>query len=79
MPLSEYVGVKVKPLHIPDSLIKYIERELEGDIISGLKEEIASCKNLEKSAEKLLKHKPEGLSMNLCTFSLTHSGAFSYF
>ena len=52
VPLSEYVGVKVKPLHIPDSLIKYIERELEGDIISGLKEEIASCKKLREECRK---------------------------
>ena len=52
VPLSEYVGVKVKPLHIPDSLIKYIERELEGDIISGLKEEIASCKKLKEQCRK---------------------------
>ena len=52
MPLSEYVGVKVKPLHIPDSLIKYIERELEGDIISGLKEEIARWKKLREECRK---------------------------
>lgn len=52
VPLSEYVGVKVKPLHIPDSLIKYIERELKGDIISGLKEEIASCKKLREECRK---------------------------
>lgn len=52
VPLSEYVGVKVKPLHIPDSLIEYIERELEGDIISGLKEEIASCKKLREECRK---------------------------
>ena len=52
VPLSEYVGVKVKPLHIPDSLIKYIERELEGDIISGLKEEIARCKKLKEQCRK---------------------------
>jgi hypothetical protein len=52
VPLSEYVGVKVKPLHIPDSLIKYIERELEGDIISGLKEEIARWKKLREECRK---------------------------
>ncbi len=52
VPLSEYVGVKVKPLHIPDSLIKYIERELKGDIISGLKEEIASRKKLREECRK---------------------------
>lgn len=53
VPLSEYVGVKVKPLHIPDSLIKYIERELEGDIISGLKEEIARWKKLREECRKI--------------------------
>lgn len=52
VPLSEYVGVKVKPLHIPDSLIKYIERELEGDIISGLKEEIARWKKIREDCRK---------------------------
>lgn len=52
VPLSEYVGVKVKPLHIPDSLIKYIERELEGDIISGLKEDIARWKKLREECRK---------------------------
>ncbi len=52
VPLSEYVGVKVKPLHIPDSLIKYIEKELEGDIISGLKEEIARCRKLREECRK---------------------------
>ena len=52
VPLSEYVGVKVKPLHIPDSLIKYIKRELEGDIISGLKEEIARWKKLREECRK---------------------------
>ena len=52
VPLSEYVGVKVKPLQMPDSLIKYIERELKGDIISGLKEEIARCKKLKEQCRK---------------------------
>ena len=52
VPLSEYVGVKVKPLHIPDSLIKYIERELAKDISNGLKEEIARCKKLREQCKK---------------------------
>ena len=46
VPLSEYVGVKVKPLRIPSWLIKYISERLEKDIYSGLKEEIARLQKL---------------------------------
>lgn len=52
VPLSEYVGVKVKPLHIPSWLIKYIGKQLGEDISSSLKEEIARCKKLKEKCRK---------------------------
>lgn len=50
--LSQYKGVKVEPLNIPSWLIKYISEELERDIYSGLKEEIARWKKIREDCRK---------------------------